>query len=142
MSPVAGSPTQLSASWSAPIPKNGIISGYSVYCNTSANQSYLEQVIGSNVPTIMSVVNGTTLADTLTGLNPYTQYSCYVTANTSVGEGSPSSIVTVQTAESGNTSLSGSLTYITKTFLLRSTFVHLHYTILIFIPLPIFYIYI
>ena len=106
---------------------NGIITAYSVYCNTSANQSYPEQVIGSNVPTIMSVVNGTTLADKLTGLNPYTQYSCYVTANTSVGEGSPSSIVTVQTAESGNTSLSGSLTYITKTFLLRSTFVHLHY---------------
>ena len=98
MSPVAGSPSQLSASWSAPIPKNGIITGYSVYCNTSANQSYPEQVIGSNVPTIRSVVNGTTL---VTGLNPYTQYSCYVTANTSVGQGSPSIIRTVQTAQSG-----------------------------------------
>ena len=84
------------------MPKNGIITGYSVYCNTSANQSYPEQVIGSNVPTIRSVVNGTTLAVTLTGLNPYTQYSCYVTANTSVGQGSPSSIVTVKTVQSGN----------------------------------------
>ena len=102
LTPVTGSPSQLSASWSAPIPKNGIITGYSVYCNTSANQSYLEQIIGLNVPTIISVVNGTTLAVTLTGLNPYTQYSCYVTANTSVGQGSPSSIVTVQTAQSGN----------------------------------------
>ena len=104
LSPVAGSPSQLSASWSVPIPKNGIITGYSVYCNTSANQSYPEQVIGSNVPTIRSVVKETTLAVMLTGLNPYTQYSCYVTANTSVGEGSPSVILTVQTTESGNLS--------------------------------------
>ena len=102
LSPVAGSPSQLSASWSVPIPKNGIITGYSVYCNTSANQSYPEQVIESDVPTIRSVVNGTTLAVTLTGLNPYTLYSCYVTANTSMGEGSPSTILTVQTLQSGN----------------------------------------
>ena len=67
-----GSPTQLSASWSGPIPKNGIITGYTVYCNTSANQSYPGQVIGSNVPTIVSVVNGKTLAVNFTGLNPYT----------------------------------------------------------------------
>ena len=76
-----------------------------MYCNNSAIQSYPEQVIGSNVPTIRSVVNGTTLAVTLavtlTGLNPYTQYSCYVTANTSVGEGSPSVILTV-TGQPGN----------------------------------------
>ena len=102
LSAVAGTPSQLSASWSAPIPKNGIITGYSMYCNISANQTYPEQVIGSNVPTIISVVNGTTLAVTLGGLIPYTMYSCYVTANTSVGEGSPSTITTVQTAQSGN----------------------------------------
>ena len=101
LSAVRGSPSQLSASWSAPIPKNGIITGYSVYCNTSTNQSYPEQVIGSNVPTMMSVVNGTTLAVTLSGLNPYTQYSCYVNASTSVGQGSPSIILTVQTFQSG-----------------------------------------
>ena len=101
LSSVAGSPTQLSASWSVPIPRNGIITGYSVYCNTSATQSYPEQMIGSNVPTIRSVVNGTTLATTLTGLNSYTQYSCYVTANTSVGEGSISLIFSAQTAQSG-----------------------------------------
>ena len=101
LSPVAGSPSQLSASWSVPIPSNGIITAYIVYCNTSASQAYPEQMIGSNIPTIISVENGTTLAVTLTGLNPYTQYSCYVTANTSVGEGSPSIILTVQTAQSG-----------------------------------------
>ena len=72
-----------------------------MYCNTSANQTYPEQVIGSNVPTIRSAVNGTTLATTLTGLNPYTQYSCYVTANTSVGEGSPSMVASSNTVEGG-----------------------------------------
>ena len=73
-----------------------------MYCNTSASQAYPEQVIGPNIPTIRSVVNGTTLAVTFnTGLNPYTQYSCYVTANTSAGEGSSSIILIVQTAQSG-----------------------------------------
>ena len=70
-----------------------------MYCNTSANQTYPEQSIGPNLPTIKSVVNGTTLAATLSGLSPYTQYSCYVTANTSVGEGGPSDISTSRTVE-------------------------------------------
>eukprot|EP00731_Ephydatia_muelleri_P018403 Em0011g443a len=79
---------------------NGIITGYIVYCNTSANQVYPEQRIGPNIPTIRSVVNGTTMASTFyTGLNPFTQYSCYVCANSSVGEGSPSMIVTARTDE-------------------------------------------
>ena len=73
-----------------------------MYCNTSASQAHPEQVIGPNIPTIRSVVNGTTLAVTFTtGLNPYTNYSCYVTANTSAGEGSPSVIVTARTVEDG-----------------------------------------
>ena len=101
VSTVPGSPNQLSASWSPPIPKNGIITAYTVYCNTSASQAYPEQVIGPNVPTVRSVVSGTTLAVTFTiGLNPYTQYNCYVTANTSVGEGTPSQIVTARTDQS------------------------------------------
>ena len=74
-----------------------------MYCNTSANQAYPEQIIGPNAPTIRSVVNGTTLVTTLTGLYPYTQYNCYVTANTSVGEGIPSISVTARTAEAGKT---------------------------------------
>ena len=101
VSTISDNPTELFISWEAPS-QNANFTAYSVYCNTSANQSYPEQVIGSNVPTIRSIVNGTTLDVTLTGLNPYTQYSCYVTANTSVGEGSPSTILTVQTAQSGN----------------------------------------
>ena len=102
LSPVADSPTQLSASWSVPIPRNGIITGYSVYCNTSEDQTYPEQMIGPNVPTIRSVVNETTLATTLTGLNPFTYYSCYVTANTSFGEGGSSNVFTNSTIQSGD----------------------------------------
>ena len=102
VSTVSGSPNQLSASWSAPIPKNGIIIAYTIYCNTSASQAYPEQVIGPNVPTARSVVNGTAMAAIFsTGLNPYTQYDCYVTANTSVGEGTPSLVITTRTSESG-----------------------------------------
>ena len=101
VSSVPGSPNQLSASWSPPISKNGIITAYTVYCNTSASQAYPEQIIGPNVPTLRSVVNGTTLAITFTtGLNPYTQYNCYVTANTSFGEGTPSQIMTARTDQS------------------------------------------
>ena len=99
---VSGSQPSLSATWSVPMPRNGNITGYTVYCNTSASQAYPEQVIGQNSPTVRSVVNGTTLAVTFnTGLNPYTQYSCYVTANTSAGEGKPSVIVTTRTADGG-----------------------------------------
>ena len=105
ISTISNTPTQLLISWTPP-DLNGIITGYSVYCNTSADQAYPEQVIGSNEPTIISVVNETTLDVTLTGLNPYTQYSCYVTANISVGEGSPSEIVSNITGESGELSWS------------------------------------
>ena len=88
--------------WSEPLHSNLPITAYSVYCNTSASQAYPEQVIGPNIPTIRSVVNWTTLAVTFnTGLNPYTQYSCYVTANSSAGEGTPSEIVTGRTSEGG-----------------------------------------
>ena len=106
LSPVPGSPTALSANWSVPIPRNGIITAYAVYCNTSINQSFPEQIIGPNIPTIRFAVNGTTLAVTFTtGLNPYTQYSCYVTANTSAGVGSASVIMTARTVEDGECSI-------------------------------------
>ena len=102
VSSILGFPTNLVVNWSLPMPRNGIITNYTVYCNTSETQAYPEQVIGPNAPTIRSIVNGTTLATTLTGLNPYTQYCCYVTANTSVGEGSPSIDVKTITSEGGN----------------------------------------
>ena len=106
MSTVPGSPNQLSASWSPPIPKNGIITAYIVYCNTSASQAHPEQIIGPNVPTVRSIQSEAsmgmiiTMSTLTTGLTPYTQYNCYVTAYTSAGEGTPSQIVTVRTDQS------------------------------------------
>ena len=105
MAAVPGSPNQLTATWTPSIPKNGIITAYTVYCNTSANQVYPEQVIGPNVPTVRSVVSGMTQAVTFsTGLNPFTQYNCYVTANSSVGEGTLSQVVMIGTGQSGTVS--------------------------------------
>ena len=51
--------------------------------------------------TVRSVVNGTTLTASITELNPYTNYDCYVTANTSISEGIPLQVVTKQTTISG-----------------------------------------
>ena len=100
-SPQTGS-TYLSASWSAKAPRNGIITAYSVYCNTSDSQSYPELMIGQNTPTIRSVVYGETLNTVFNfQLNFFTQYTCYVTANTSAGEGSPSVTATAKTGEGG-----------------------------------------
>ena len=64
------------------------------------------------MPTVRSVINGASLGGMSmfippanmstfnTGLNPFTQYNCYVTANTSVGEGIPSQIVIGKTDQS------------------------------------------
>ena len=73
-----------------------------MYCNTSDNQTYSEQMIGPNVPTIRFVADGTTFSATFnTKLELFTQYSCYVTANTSAGEGKPSVVVSAKTGEGG-----------------------------------------
>ena len=89
----------LLATWTPPTHRNSGIIAYTVYCNTSATQEYDEQV---NMPTIRAVVNGTTLAAIVdTNLSPYSQYDCYVTANTSAGEGRASNIMTARTRESG-----------------------------------------
>ena len=73
-----------------------------MYCNTSDNQTYPEQMIGQNVPIIRFVANGTTFSATFnTKLELFTQYSCYVTANTSAGEGKPSVVISAKTGEGG-----------------------------------------
>ena len=51
---------------------------------------------------IRIAVNGTTQAVVFSiRSNPFAQYICYVTANTSVGEGTPSKVFTGRTGESG-----------------------------------------
>ena len=102
MASVTTSPYEIAIAWNPPTQTNGIITAYTVYCNTSATQAFPEQVIGPNMASIRSIVNGTSqLAIFNTGLNPYTQYECFVTANTSSGEGVASPILIVRTGQSG-----------------------------------------
>ena len=101
LSPLPGSPYQLFAFWSQPLTKNGIITAYTVYCNTSASQAYPEQMNGPNVATVRSVLSGTTLVATISGFIAYTKYECYVAANTSVGGGNYSNVATARTDEAG-----------------------------------------
>ena len=101
LSSVSGSPNQLSASWTSPTRLSASITAYKVYCNTSASQAFPEQVIGPNAPTVRSEVNGETFNVTFsTGLNPFTQYDCYVAASNPYGEGASSTMVTSRTDQS------------------------------------------
>ena len=74
--------------WTAPESPNGVILNYTVYCNDS------ESVVTVSV-------SGTELSAVVMNLTPFTYYNCYVTANTSVGEGDQSQIRSNKTDESG-----------------------------------------
>ena len=96
---VPDEPTQLSASWSRPIPTHGIITAYTLYCTISTDQYYPEQWAPDSMGNNYQL--GNVESDVLIGLVPLTNYECFVTANTSVGEGDPSSTETQRTDESG-----------------------------------------
>ena len=82
-------PNLIIATWTPPNTTNGIITAYSVYCNTSVNGL----IIGAKT-------NATTLVVTInTGSDMFTQCSCYVTANTSIGEGTPSQMISIESRE-------------------------------------------
>ena len=88
LAPISGSPNMLLAMWTAPTQMNSAIIAYTVYCNTSATQAFIEPL----------VVNGTTLTTIID--NDLSPYDCYVTANTPAGEGMASQVVTARTSES------------------------------------------
>ena len=98
---VTDDPTQLSASWSEPLPANGIITAYTLTCSLSSQQFYPEQNNTEPSSIVTTVQDGSTTSATVEGLAPFTNYDCFVTANTSVGEGDPSSTETQRTDESG-----------------------------------------
>ena len=79
------------ATWSPPDPTNGIIAAYTVFCKMPSDEEF----------TIRDTLNNSTLSATILGLMPFTSYECYVTANTSVGEGPPSNNDTAMTDEDG-----------------------------------------
>ena len=122
---VIGSPSKLYIQWKPPEEPNGIIVAYSIYCKeaivgdaeilgsasgsiptssgsaTLAAMSRVEYELGDiSDYTILVVSNGTQLEAFVEDLTPFTNYGCFITANTSVGEGSSSRIVTATTDES------------------------------------------
>ena len=122
---VIGSPTKLYIQWKPPEEPNGIIVAYSIYCKEAivddaeilgsasgsiptssgsailAAMSRVEYELGDiSDYTILVVSNGTQLEAFVEDLTPFTNYGCFITANTSVGEGSSSRIVTATTDES------------------------------------------
>ena len=90
LSAVSNNPRQLSASWTEPVPANGIIQNYIVTCVQISN--------GTNRT---FTFDKTSLQVTLTGLFPYTEYRCSVFATTNGGAGEPSNTEMVRTAEDG-----------------------------------------
>ena len=82
---VAMSPNQLRASWVVPDPTNGLITNYTIRCNSSNTQPF------------MTMETSFVIGD----LRPFTYYSCNVSATTSAGEGPSSDSRTALTAEDG-----------------------------------------
>ena len=85
---IEGSPTELQVIWDPPADPNGLVIAYTVYCTASGMEHKL-------------VLSGNTSQVVVTNLLPYTFYDCYVTANTSAGEGNSSIVQSVRTPESG-----------------------------------------
>ncbi len=95
-------PYSLYIMWAQPEILNGIISQYTVYCaesSTSSGDGPLspDTEFGSNF--VSASTNSTSLI--LTGLRPYTQYNCFVSASTSAGESEFSIVVSAATEQSG-----------------------------------------
>ena len=84
---VAVNSTSIIVSWSAPARPNGVITKYQLLCSG-----------GGKVLNKSMMASQTTT--TLSGLLPYTNYSCNITAHTSAG-GGPAAAVTTATAQDG-----------------------------------------
>ena len=78
----------INVTWSAPSTPNGVITEYQLQCSGGG------QVFSPVVP-------GSQTTTTLSGLLPYTNYSCSITAHTSVG-GGPAATTSVTTLQDGN----------------------------------------
>lgn len=114
---VPGRPTELSLNWTPPIELNGDLLAYTVYCKTSPYQplcgcdtaTVVQNVVSCfcDFPFNSSYNKQAVLAVSLSytaivgGFLPYTNYTCFMTANTTAGESNPSQPVSAITDESG-----------------------------------------
>ena len=86
---IAENSTSITLCWIAPATTNGVITEYQLQCNSSDHGQVFNRT-----------VKGSQTATTLSGLLPYTNYSCNITAHTSAG-GGPSTTVNIATAQDG-----------------------------------------
>ena len=112
---VQGSPSQLQVSWDPPNQPNGLILSYNVYCyelttNDGSGSGSNDQILYPVDALRLVVIPGNVSEAIVSGLIPYTQYDCYVTANTSVGEGNISAVLSATTDESSKSPLYTALT--------------------------------
>ena len=78
--------------WKQPTKSNGVIIQYYILCNTNDKQMFIY------------IVNGSHTTTTVSGLLPYTNYFCSITANTSVG-GGPGIAISITTKQDGEISV-------------------------------------
>ena len=113
MAAVLGTPTQFAIQWDSPEEPNGDLVAYSVYCKTSPQQPLCDydSAISLNSTSCASELNvsyhqqavlpvGLSNTAVIGGFSPYTNYTCYMTANTSAGEGVPGAHLSAVTDES------------------------------------------
>ena len=84
------------ATWARPMPANGVITAYTLYCTGAEQQFYEDQIVPEQ---FSHTLGGTVLSTTLENLLPFTVYECNITASTSAGEGDESPPITRRTNE-------------------------------------------
>ena len=85
---ISDSSTSIKLTWSAPVKPNGVITGYILQCRSAEGETRLQRLMSSQITNVLS------------GLLPYTNYSCSITAHTSAGEG-PAATTSVTTEQDG-----------------------------------------
>ena len=110
MSTIYESPNSLHVIWAPPNEPNGVITNYTVYCidlvetdgltNSGSGMPFLSLNISESSTLLSLVVPSNETQIEFTGLVPHTIYSCYISANTSVGESNFSEAVEAETDES------------------------------------------
>ena len=93
---LSSGPTTLGVAWRRPIPANGNITGYKLYCSGSGVQYYTDQV---DPASYNMTLDGDTNSTTLMDLLPFTNYTCSISASTGAGEGVRSDEVSATTDE-------------------------------------------
>ncbi len=88
------SSSQLQALWIEPLPPNGVITNYTVYCIMVMN---MDQTPTEGDYDIVTVSTGAGLSAIVENLDAFTFYRCFVRAATSVGMGPGSNQVTTRT---------------------------------------------